>query len=137
GEDTSKAIIKEISKRLAATVRSSDTIARLGGEEFIILSDIPQPKYAAQIAQNILQACAQKIQIEGKEILVTLSIGICIYPHNGTTLEDLEKNCDTALHKAKKSSGNCYIYFNHEMTIEAHAHIQINDALRKAIANNE
>lgn len=138
GHTTGDLVLKEIASRFSTVLRAGDVLARLGGDEFIILlNDIGHPKFASPVAEKLLQICAKPVKISNHEFFITTSIGICIYPNDGTSLEDLQKNADMAMYKAKKSGGGIYHYFTQEMNLEAHEHIQMEAALRKAIKNNE
>jgi diguanylate cyclase (GGDEF)-like protein len=131
-------VLKEIANRFATVLRSGDTLARLGGDEFIILlNDIGHAKFASPVADKLLQACSEPIKIDHHEVMVTISIGICLYPNDGESLENIQKNADYAMYRAKESGGGVYQYFTKEMNSEAHRHIQLEAALRKAINNNE
>ncbi len=131
-------VLKEIANRFRTVLRSGDILARLGGDEFIILlNDIGHPKFASPVADKLLQVCAEPIKIENHELMVTISIGICIYPNDGESLEDLQKNADIVMHNVKQSGGSVFQYFTREMSVEAHEHIKLEAALRKAISNNE
>jgi len=131
-------ILKEVANRYASLLRSGDIIARLGGDEFVILlNDINNPKTASSIADKILQASLTPINAGNQDFYVNASIGICIFPEDGRSLEALQKNADIALYKAKCAGGGIYHYFSTERTLEANKHIQLDKALRKAIANNE
>ncbi len=138
GHATGDLVLKEIANRFSTVLRSGDILARLGGDEFIILlNDIDHAKFASPVAEKILKACAQPIKMNHHEFYLTTSIGICIYPTDGGSLEDLQKNADKAMYKAKKAGGSIFQYFTKEMNLEAHEHIQLETALRKAIQNNE
>lgn len=138
GYEKGNAILKQIAERLTSVIRSGDIIARLGGDEFIVLlNNLKHPKYASTIAEKLLQICAKPLKMENQEFAITASIGICTYPEDGVSLEDLQKNADIALHKAKHSGGGSYHYFTKKMTIEANKHIQMDNDLRRAISNNE
>lgn len=138
GDEASDTVIKEIAKRFRSVLRSSDVIARLGADVFIILlNDVNQIKYIDQVAENLLHACAKSIKVDNDEFFITASIGICLLPKDGGSLEDLEKNADLALYKAKSLGGNTHHFFNPEITLEAHKNLQMTDALFKAIVNNE
>jgi diguanylate cyclase (GGDEF)-like protein len=131
-------VLKELGTRFAAILRSGDILARLGGDEFIILlNDIGHPKFAGPVAEKILEACAKPVKIESHEFFLTTSIGISIFPDDGQSLEDLQKNADMAMYKAKKSGGGIYQYYTHEMDAAAHEHIKLEAELRRAIQNNE
>jgi len=131
-------VLKEIAHRCSSVLRAGDVLARLGGDEFILLvNDISHAKYASPVAEKILQLCAEPIKIETHEFFITTSIGICIFPGDGDSLEDLLKNADMAMYKAKRAGGGIYQYYTKEMNLEAHEHIKLEGALRKAINNNE
>jgi diguanylate cyclase (GGDEF)-like protein len=138
GHNTGDLVLKEIAKRLESILRAGDTLARLSGDEFIaLLNDIPQPKYASHVAEKLLEVCAVPVKIETHEFFTTASVGICIYPNDGASLEDLQKNADMAMYKAKHAGGNNFQYFTKEMNTEAHEHIKLEAHLRKAITENE
>jgi diguanylate cyclase (GGDEF)-like protein len=131
-------VLKEIAKRCSTVLRAGDVLARLGGDEFILLvNDIPHAKYASPVAEKILKLCAEPVKIETHEFFITTSIGICIFPGDGESLEDLLKNADMAMYKAKRAGGGIFQYYTKEMNLEAHEHIKLEGALRKAINNNE
>lgn len=138
GHPTGDLVLKEMGNRFAGLLRAGDILARLGGDEFIILlNDIGHPKFAGPVAEKILQACAQPVKIDTHEFYITASIGICVYPNDGQSLENLQKYADMAMYKAKRSGGNIYQYYTLEMDIAAHEHIKLEAELRKAIQNNE
>ncbi len=138
GHPTGDMVLKEIAHRFGTTLRAGDILARLGGDEFIILlNDIGHPKFASPVAEKLLQVSAKPVKVDSHEFFITASIGICVFPNDGVSLEDLQKNADMAMYKAKRSGGGVYQYFTKEMNLEAHAHIQLEAALRKAINNNE
>lgn len=138
GKTKSDFMLKEIGKKFATVLRSEDVIAKLDGDEFIVLlNDIAKTKFAGSVAEKLLHACSQPILIGAHDITVKASIGICIYPNDGDSLEDLLKNADQALYKAKHSGGGVYQFYTHEMDVEARQYIQLEAALRKAVTNNE
>lgn len=131
-------VLKEIADRFSAVLRAGDILARLGGDEFIILlNDITHGKFASPVAEKLLQSCSTPIKIENQEFSLTASIGISLYPNDGISLEDLQRNADIAMYKAKRAGSGIFQYFTKEMNLEAHEHIQMEVALRKAISNNE
>lgn len=131
-------VLKEIADRITTVLRSEDILARLDGDEFVLLlSNITQPKFASQVAEKILSLCSEPTHLDSHEFQITTSIGISIFPDNGKTLETLIINADKALYQAKQCGGGHFQYFTKEMDIEAHEHVQLESALRKAIHNNE
>jgi diguanylate cyclase (GGDEF)-like protein len=138
GHKAGNKVLKEIADRFNAVLRSGDIIARLGGDEFVILlNEITHPKLASLIANKILQVASKDIFINDQHFSLTASIGICIFPDNGSSLEVLQQHADLALYKAKCAGGGVYQYYFNDMTLEANKHIQIDKALRKALLNEE
>lgn len=131
-------VLKEMGNRFSSILRAGDILARLGGDEFIVLlNDIGQPEFAGSVAEKILGACSHPVKIDSHEFYITASIGICVFPTDGQSLEDLHKNADMAMYKAKRSGGGIYQFYTQEMDIAAHEHIKLEAALRKAIQNQE
>ena len=127
-------VLSITAKRLTSILRNEDVVARLNGDEFVVLlSDINKPKFASVVAEKILQTCSQPIE----EFVQTVSIGVSIFPNNGETLEELLNCADAALYKAKHSGGNQYQFYTHEMNIEAREFVRLETALQQSINNNE
>lgn len=138
GYKSADKVLREVAQRYASILRSGDIIARLGGDEFVVLlNDIGHPKFASTIADKILQQSTIPITVAAQNVYVKTSIGICIFPDDGDSLEILQKNADIALYKAKCAGGGVYQYFSNEMTLEANKHVQLDKALRRAIENKE
>jgi diguanylate cyclase (GGDEF)-like protein/PAS domain S-box-containing protein len=109
GHDIGDQLLKIVAQRLTHTVRSSDIVSRLGGDEFtVILSNIAKVEYAAQIAGNILEHLSQIVVLDGHNIFVTGSIGISIYPQDGEEEENLIKSADSAMYRSKQLGRNQY-----------------------------
>ncbi len=135
---TANEILKDIGMRFKNALRAEDILAKLDGDEFIVLlSGIGKPKFASTVAKKLLNACSEPLNIEAKSITVTASIGICIYPNDGLSLETLLDHVNVALSNVKKSGGNNYQFYAKELDIEARAYLQLENDLRKAINNNE
>lgn len=131
-------VLKEVSTRIQSILREGDILARLGGDEFIILlNNIDSTKLTSSFAERVLQVFNKPIVIKNHEFYLTASIGICIFPDDGETLEDLQRNADMAMYKSKHSGGDVFQYFTKEMNFKASEHIQLESSLRKAIKNNE
>ena len=109
GHDVGDLLLQAIAKRLLGCLRGSDTVSRLGGDEFtVILPAIPTTQDAVRVAEKILITLAQPFAIEGNPIAVTLSIGISLYPQNGKTVDHLVKAADSAMYAVKESGKNRY-----------------------------
>jgi len=131
-------VLKEVALRLQSLLRAGDILAHFGSDDFVILlNDISSTKNAGTVAEKILKTCGESITIDGYEFFLSASIGICVFPDDGHSLEDLMKYADLALYKVKRAGGNNYQYYTEEMNTAAHKHIKLEASLRKAIQNNE
>ena len=129
--------LKEASRRLIGAVRGSDTVARLGGDEFAVLvANLAQERDAEVIASKILGALAPAAQLAGGEIGMSASIGISLFPRDGSTPEELISHADMAMYQAK-ARGNHFCLYSKELGDHARSHRAIEAGLRKAIAQNE
>lgn len=109
GHDTGDALLRETAKRVVACVRESDTVARMGGDEFtVILCNVRTPGSIDMVAGKIIDAIASPFLINEKSCSVSISIGISLYPNNGETPDQLVKIADATMYSAKKSGKNCY-----------------------------
>ncbi|HSW70344.1 MAG TPA: bifunctional diguanylate cyclase/phosphodiesterase [Gammaproteobacteria bacterium] len=134
GENFGNEVLNKIAQRLTQTLRTDDFVAHLEGDSFIVLlNDINKSKFASVVAEKILKNCSNPI----KDFSFTVSIGISIYPNDGLSMEDMLKNADAALYKAKNSGGNQYQFHTHEMDMEAREFIKLENELRLAIEKNE
>jgi len=131
-------LLKLVGERLKQQTRSSDTLARFGGDEFVLLlSDVEGPQAVAAVAQRCLNALATPLHIDGHEISVTPSIGISLYPDDGETLEVLVKNADTAMYYAKETGRNHYRFFEAEMNARVTSRAVLGNHLRRALERGE
>lgn len=109
GHAAGDALLCEAAKRILACVRDSDTVARMGGDEFtVILCNVKTPNSIDRVANTIIEAIAQPFVLNGKDSSISVSIGISLYPDNGDTPEQLVKISDAAMYLAKHSGKNCY-----------------------------
>ena len=124
--------------RLQATVRGTDTVCRQGGDEFVILlTEIEQPQDAAQVAEKLLAAFTEPHLIGGHELHLTVSIGISVYPDDGTDVDTIMQNADTAMYHAKASGRNNYQFFRSEMNTHAVQRLLVQGNLRRALRSDE
>jgi diguanylate cyclase (GGDEF)-like protein/PAS domain S-box-containing protein len=138
GHDIGDALLKEAAARLVAEVRSEDTVARQGGDEFIILlSTIKNPEDAGVIAQKLLNSFIRPFNIRGKELHISASIGIAIYPDDGESMDLLMKNSDIAMYHAKESGRSNFQFFSDKMNAVAADKQALSNDLRHAIARDE
>lgn len=138
GHSAGDRFLKQIAARLQAQMRGEDTVARLGGDEFMVLLEVgSQLKDVGSVAKKILAALAQPIDIEQRPLVVTTSIGISLYPDDGTTAETLIRNADTAMYRAKERGKNNYQFYNPEFTAHALERFSIEGHLRHALERGE
>ena len=135
GHGTGDALLKNVAERLEGTVRESDTVARLGGDEFtVVLEGQHRPEFAGVVAQSILDALAAPYRIGGREIFMTASIGIVVYPLDGDAVDDLVRDADTAMYAAKEAGRNNFQFFTPELRAQTTERLKLIDSLRSALA---
>ena len=138
GHDVGDQVLKQISERLTSCVREMDTVARLGGDEFtVILESIRQPQGAALIAHKINQAVQKPIYVEEQEFYLSASIGISLYPENGTTIDELVKAADTAMYRVKQEGRDSFQFYAENITGLAFERALMESQLRNALSDNE
>ncbi|USX19268.1 EAL domain-containing protein [Oxalobacteraceae bacterium OTU3REALA1] len=138
GHMTGDQLLKEVASRLCRAVRASDTVARLGGDEFVVLvPGIASVDEASQVAEKIILALSEGFPLEGRNLHITPSIGICVYPHDGADVATLMRHADAAMYHAKASGRNNYQYFKEAMNQSAARHFELESSLRSALALDE
>lgn len=138
GHKTGDRVLEIVAYRLREATREEDTLARLGGDEFTILQEEIKDNYSASIlAEKILKTIAEPILVEDHSFYIGSSIGISLYPDNGSTAQDLLKYADAAMYKAKQEGRNNFQYYSAEMTEQAFERVSIASALRLALKNQE
>lgn len=131
-------LLQAMARRLLACVRDGDTVARLGGDEFaIVLNDVASREDIAQRAQVVLDAVKQPFVIEGRELFVTTSMGISVYPHDGQDSQALLKRADVAMYNAKmRGKSNYQFYTQHDESQEL-VRLSLETDLRRALERQE
>jgi len=131
-------VLKLISKRLKATIRREDTLARLSGDEFtVIMEEVVHEEDASLLAEKILNVLSEPMYIDGHTLYVSGSIGISLYPKDADNAQNLLKFADTAMYKAKEEGRNNYQFYSYEMTEFALERMSMKTSLRQAIEKNE
>ena len=131
-------LLKSIAKRLVDCVRSSDTVSRQGGDEFVVLlSEMEHAEHASIMATRMLQAVAEAHSVDQHDLHVTSSIGLSVYPDDGLDAETLIKNADTAMYQAKENGRQSYQFFKPAMNVRAVERQSIEESLRRALERNE
>ncbi len=134
GHGVGDEVLKVVAEHLNACVRKTDTLSRLGGDEFtIILQDIQSRHDIALIASKILDALNSAVKAGDHELFLTTSIGIALYPDHGNTPDELLKHADTAMYRSKDLGGNNYQLFDPSMSEPVSQGLAIENALRRAI----
>jgi len=138
GHNIGDQLLQAVAARVQACVRESDTVARLGGDEFtVLLPRLQRSEDAVPVAAKITEAVRYPFHIEGREFFMTTSIGISLFPEDGTDAETLIKNADTAMYQAKEVGRDNYQLFNALVNAKALQRIALEHGLRKALSNNE
>jgi diguanylate cyclase (GGDEF)-like protein len=138
GHDAGDKLLLQAAERISGAVRSVDSVGRLGGDEFIVLlKGLSQSDDAMSSAEAILRAFAIPFQINERELTVTTSIGIAIYPENGDHASDLLRSADAAMYHAKAKGKNTYAYFSNEMNAKLSRQLSLEEKLRGALERNE
>jgi diguanylate cyclase (GGDEF)-like protein/PAS domain S-box-containing protein len=131
-------LLHEASRRLVNCIRNSDTVARLGGDEFtVILSELEHPGSIERVAQNILSTFAEPFRLGDEVVYISASIGITLYPEDGTESEVLLKNADQAMYAAKRQGRNRYSYFTASMQEAVQTRMRLASDLRIALEENQ
>ena len=138
GHHVGDELLVTMAGRLSKCVRESDTVVRLGGDEFVLLlTSLQKVEDIAQSMQRILAAVANPCVIEGRDFIVSCSIGIGIYPDDGADPNTLLKYADSAMYKAKQSGRNNFQFYTNELNKILTERIEIEYRLRRAIENDE
>jgi len=131
-------LLQAVARRLSDSIRECDTVARLEGDEFVLLfSGLQNHRQAAAMAARILVAFARPSQVEEREIYLSPSIGIAIYPFDGSGGELLMGCAETALSMARSNGGNCYQFFAPEMNAAARERLELETGLHRALERDE
>ncbi|MDH5735889.1 MAG: EAL domain-containing protein, partial [Gammaproteobacteria bacterium] len=138
GHDVGDALLMNVADRLRDCVRHQDTVARMGGDEFVILlTNIDGVTGATLVARKILQVMNKPIRLLSHEIIITPSIGITMAPADSLNADILLKNADLAMYRAKSKGRNNYQFFTSEMNERAIRHLEIENDLRKALDQDQ
>ncbi|MDP2110767.1 MAG: PAS domain S-box protein, partial [Thiobacillus sp.] len=138
GHDAGDLLLAQVAARLAGNVREGDTVARQGGDEFVlILSEIRDDDDVPVVAQKILKAMSAPFDIGGRELHITCSIGIASYPKDGEDRQTLLKNADAAMYRAKEVGRNNAQYYSAEMNVKAMERLMLENGLHHALERDE
>jgi len=138
GHRTGDILLKEVARRLLACIRDSDTLARLGGDEYVaILTGVANEESIATVAKKILAIVAEPFYIDGNEIFTTCSIGIATYPMDGEDSHTLLKHADQAMYRAKEVDRNNFQFFSREMNNLVLERMMLENSMRKGLERGD
>jgi diguanylate cyclase (GGDEF)-like protein/PAS domain S-box-containing protein len=138
GHDFGDLLLKEVAHRLRSVIRRSDTLGRLGGDEFlIIIPHLTETQEAATLGQTVLDAFSPAFEIRGRQLFVSPSIGIALSPADGDDFATLMRNADAAMYSAKARGGGTYHFFTKMMNESAVARLAMENDLRDAIKREQ
>ena len=141
GHDTGDQLLQQVAQRLSTTIRESDLVARLGGDEFVlVLTGLNMAQSAhelLQLVERVRGAFGTPFQVNGQDLSLTVSIGVSMFPDDAVDAPSLIKQADTAMYAAKEQGRNAYRFFTADMNARIQARLQLENALRRALANQE
>ncbi len=138
GHAAGDVVLQQVARRFLSVVREEDSVARLGGDEFtVILESVSAVESVSKIAQKLIHVTQEPLHIDNRELYVTTSIGISLYPGDGRDAETLLRNADTAMFKAKEQGRNSFHFYTEDMTEKAYDRILMETNLRNALRNEE
>ena len=136
GHSAGDALLVEFAKRLRARIQPSDMLGRLSGDEFVIVLPNCDPARASLVASNITEALTSPLWIDNRQVPISASMGISIYPDNATDIDTLMQQADAAMYKAKQAGRSTHRFFSADMNRLAEQRLVFSAALRQAIAND-
>ncbi|HSN20820.1 MAG TPA: EAL domain-containing protein [Usitatibacter sp.] len=138
GHTTGDAVLRETARRISRCVRTTDTVSRLGGDEFtVMLTNLHHAQEAWLVAESVVEALSREFQVNGEQCFLSASVGIASFPEDGTSAEELLKSADTAMYRAKASGRSQAVYFEERMNAETVARLTLDRDLRVAIEHGE
>lgn len=136
GHDVGDQVLIEVAQRFQGMLRQADTLCRFGGDEFIIIAGESNHASAVQVAERLQQALGDPIVVQGKSFSVGTSIGIAFYPEDGQSADDLLKQADIAMYRAKASGGG-YRFYRSDMSVGLVARLEIAQRLEQALKTGQ
>ncbi|MFK7607822.1 MULTISPECIES: EAL domain-containing protein [unclassified Pseudomonas] len=130
-------LLREVALRLREQLRSQDTLARIGGDEFVLLVRLSEPDDAPQVAARQVSLLSKPFRVDEHDLQISASVGIALFPGNGLTAEELLMNADAAMYHAKGAGKNGYSFFDVSMNTNARKQLQLLQDLRQALEHKQ
>jgi diguanylate cyclase (GGDEF)-like protein len=138
GHGAGDSLLKAVAERLESALRSSDTVGRIGGDEFtVIVENIQWAQDAFHVADTIMRSFEKPFEVEDHEFFVTTGLGVSFYPEDGEDIESLVKRADVAMYRAKAEGKNKYCFYNPSMDAQSLGRLKLQSNLRKAVERDE
>ncbi|GAB4171107.1 MAG: hypothetical protein Fur0039_11030 [Rhodocyclaceae bacterium] len=138
GHEAGDQLLVEVARRLVACLRNGDTVARQGGDEFVVLlADLAKAEDAGRVAQKMLDALSVPVMIGNQEVVPSASIGLAAYPRDGERAQTLMMNADQAMYSAKQAGRNQYRFYDPDMNRAAAVWLEVNASLHRALERDE
>ena len=138
GHRSGDELLKETGLRLSAVLRDADTVARLGGDEYaVVLPQVHGPLEAEAVALKAIEGLKRPFMVDGREVFVSASVGIALFPDDGGTAEELLRRADMAMYGAKDAGKSCYRFFAQEMDEQIQERHALHHALRRALEGGD
>ncbi|MCW1937017.1 EAL domain-containing protein [Pseudomonas sp. MDMC_285] len=137
GHHVGDQLLVAVAQRLRAHLRANDSLARIGGDEFVLLAELRHPDDASNVASHVVGLLSQPFEIDGHELRVSTSVGIALYPGDGIDQQELLINADAAMYHAKSLGKNGYSFFESSMNTNARQQLQLLHDLRAALERGE
>ncbi len=138
GHEVGDTLLKTIGERLSHAMRVGDLVSRLGGDEFTVIAEqLPSPDHAAQLCQRVRQVIGEPMEIAGRTLTVTASVGVSLLPIDGRNVGDLLKNADLAMYKAKEAGRNAFRFYSPGLSAGMGAQLEVEQLLGQAIQSGD
>jgi diguanylate cyclase (GGDEF)-like protein/PAS domain S-box-containing protein len=138
GHDVGDAVLRETAERLRATMREGDTVARVGGDEFVlVMTDQGSAEQVGDLVERVRRSVGSPVRVDGREIVAGTSIGVALFPRDGNTVDKVMRAADAAMYHAKSLGKNNCQFYSRELNRLVHQHLLLEASLGRAIGNQE